>query len=145
MQTNIPKDIGKKIIDTPQGPKCTCDVCGKEHSRVGSFSYNTKTSEPMVICYDCTIKISAEREGVSKKEYEQIRKRALISYRLFAEQKIEEYCKTEEKQISEKEMNYLLERINKVWNSLTEAQKKSFEGKTDKELRLEYKNIKVYF
>lgn len=143
---NFLEEFQNKIVDTPSGPKCICDLCGKK-GKIGALSFDKISGKPLIICYDCNLNILAKREGVSKKEAEKRRKRMFAVGYLFNEIKMAEYLKQKGGKdfASTDEANLVLERIRKTWDSLTTEERISFEDKKDQELRQIYKEIKVDF
>lgn len=143
---SLPEEFQNKIVDTPSGPKCICDLCGKK-GKIGALSFETISGKPLIICYGCNLEIFAEREGISKTEAEKRRKRMFAVGYLFNEVKMAEYLEQKMKKdfASIDEANVVLERIREAWNSLTTEERKSFEEKKDQELRRIYKEIKVDF
>ena len=143
---DFPEEFQNKIVDTPSGPKCICDICG-EKGKIGALSSDRVTNRPLIVCYDCTLEISAERQGITKKEAEKRRKTMFGVGYLFNEVKMAEYLEQRGKKefTSMKEMNLLLERINEAWNDLAAEVRTHFETKKDQELRQIYKGIKVNF
>ena len=143
---DFPEEFQNKIVDTPSGSKCICDLCGEKH-KIGALSFDRVTNKPLIICYDCTLEISAEREGITKKEAEKRRKRMFGVGYLFNEVKMAEYLEQRGKKefTSMKEMNLVLERINEAWNDLAAEVRTHFETKKDQELQQIYKGIKVNF
>jgi len=140
-----PFDFDKLKAKFLDGGRCICDICGKK-GKLGGSLINEKTNEVLVACYNCTLRVSAEREGITKKEAERRRKRMFgVSY-LFQEEKFKEYitAKGKKRFSSLEEANKVLAKVQNAWNNLTTEQRKSFEEKEDTELRKIYKNIKVF-
>lgn len=137
------KKFKKKILDKG---RCICDICGKE-GKIGAFSFDRKTGEPLVICYDCNLEILAKEKGITKKEAERRRKKMFGVGYLFQEIKMKEYLalKDKRKLDSLKEINKVSKRILEVWNGLTIKERKGFEKMSNKKLREIYKNIPVDF
>lgn len=144
--SNFSEEFQNKIIDTPSGPKCICDLCGKKR-KIGALSFDTISGKPLIICYGCNLEILAEREGISKKEAGKRRKRMFAVGYLFNEVKMAEYLKQKGGKdfASIDEANLVLQRIKEAWNSLTTEERISFEEKKNQELRRIYKEIKVDF
>lgn len=142
----LPEEFQNKIIDTPSGPKCICDICGKK-GKIGALSFDRVSGRPLVICHRCELKIRAEREGISEKEAARRRKRQFAVQHLFDDIKMAEYLEQKKKKEFNtlEEANLALERILAAWNSLTTEERKSFEEKKDQELRKIYKDIRVDF
>lgn len=87
---DFPEEFERKFVDTPSGPKCICDICGKK-GKLGAFLVDRLSGEPLVICNQCDLKISAEREGISEKEAARRRKRRFAVQYLFQETKMADY------------------------------------------------------
>lgn len=145
-QFDFSEQFKEKIFDTPSGPKCTCDICGRK-GKIGAFSFDRASREPLIICYHYELKIMAEREGISLKEAEKRRKRKFEIQYLFSEIKLAEYVQQKRKKDfdSHEEANLALARIVAAWNNLTTEERKSFEKINDQELRKIYNEIKVDF
>lgn len=135
--------LKKKILD---GGKCICDFCGKK-GKMAAMSYDKKTGEALVVCYNCNLKIMAEKEGTSIEEAKKKRERMFEVGYLFQEVKMQEYLKIKNKKRfdSLEEMNKVLEKIVKAWNDLSIRERKDFEKLNNKKLQEIYKNIKVDF
>lgn len=144
--SSIPEEFQKKIVDTPSGPKCICDMCGKK-GKIGALSSDRITGEPLIICNRCELKIRADREGVSEKEAARRRKRTFAVLYLFQDIKLADYLawKNKKELDSLEEANLVFERIITAWNGLTTEERRSFDEKTDGELNRIYKQIKVDF
>ncbi|HEY4687542.1 MAG TPA: hypothetical protein VIH20_04980 [Candidatus Subteraquimicrobiales bacterium] len=107
---DFPEEFQNKIVDTPSGSKCICDLCG-EKRKIGALSFDRVTNKPLIICYDCTLEISAEREGITKKEAEKRRKRMFGVGYLFNEVKMAEYLEQKgKKEFTSLEEQRLLEK-----------------------------------
>jgi hypothetical protein len=143
---NLQEEFQKKLVDTPRGPRCICDMCGRK-GKIGAFSFDTFSAKPLVICYRCDLQVIAERDGISVKEAERRRKRRFAVQDLFQEMKMAQYfaSKNIERFDSLEEANRVLDRITTAWNSLTTEERKSFDEKDDKELHKIYKKIEVDF
>lgn len=135
--------LKEKILDKG---KCVCDVCGKK-AKMGALTYKKKTREPVVICYNCNFKITADRDGITTKEAEKKRKRMFEAGYLFQDIKIKEYLNFKNKKDFDlmDEANEILQKIVIVWNDLTTEQRKNFETMEDRKLIEIYKNIPIDF
>jgi hypothetical protein len=121
-------------------------MCGKK-GKIGAFSVDQKTREPLIICSRCELRILAEREGTTQKEAARRRKTTFAVLYLFQEMKMADYFASKKKEEfdSLEEANLILSRIRAAWNGLTTEEKISFDEKTDEELNRIYKQIKVDF
>ncbi len=139
----VKKTFKKKILDDQ---KCLCDIC-KQEKKIGAFSHNRLTGEPMVFCYDCNLELLAKREGVTKEVIEERRKRMFKIGYIFQEEKSKEYLelKNKEKFDSTEEKTKIAEQILATWNTLSIEDKKALEQKDEKELKKIYKQIPVDF
>ncbi|MBU4369555.1 hypothetical protein KKG58_02215 [Patescibacteria group bacterium] len=135
--------LKEKILD---GGRCICDICGRK-AKMAAMDYSKKTGDPIVICYNCNLRIRAHQDGISIKEAERRRKRIFeVSY-LFQDIKMKRYfnIKGKRKFDSIEEANKILERIVDAWNNLSIKQRTDFEIIENKKLRKIYKNIPVDF
>lgn len=132
-----------KILD---GGRCICDLCGKK-GKMASLTYDKKTGNPIVICYKCSLKLQAEREGITIKGAEKRRKRAFEVNNLFIDIKMKEYLDLKNKREFDliDEANRVLKRIMNAWNNLSVKERRDFDAMDNEELRTIYRNIPVDF
>ncbi len=127
------------------GGKCLCDICHNE-SKIGGF-LTPQSADPMVVCCDCMMKISAKQQGISVNKAKKRREKMFRASNLFLEIKLNEFGKLAGKHYVENlnELNRITRYIMNVHNSFDKKTLEEFENLDDDELKKTYENIKMNF
>ncbi len=136
--------LKKKII----GPnECVCDECHKT-GKIGAFSTNEVTGEPLVFCLECTLKIHARKNKTTVEQERHKREVLFKASNLFMMTKAREYCEAKGlniESVGADILNKILPSIQEAWNGLSVKERLSFDGLSETEMIVKFSNIHVNF